>query len=87
MPGKVGESLLIQAIRHEDGLAMPPKKPKLAEPTIADFETWVDAGAPDSSRADRRRPGPSPMQQAREHWAFQPVEKAGPPEVRRMRPG
>ena len=31
VPGKSGESLLIQAIRHEDGLAMPPKKPRLSE--------------------------------------------------------
>src|SRR4051794_30509778 len=27
VPGKSGESLLIHALRHEDGLAMPPKKP------------------------------------------------------------
>src|SRR5215472_2680417 len=32
VPGKPGESLLIQAIRHQDGLAMPPKKPRLTEP-------------------------------------------------------
>ena len=37
VPGKSEESLLIQAIRHEDGLAMPPKKPKLSDPIIADF--------------------------------------------------
>src|SRR4051794_29021804 len=46
VPGKSEESLLIQAIRHEDGLAMPPKKPKLSEQTIADFEKWVNSGLP-----------------------------------------
>lgn len=44
VPGKSEESLLIQAIRHEDGLAMPPKKPKLSDQIIADFTRWVDAG-------------------------------------------
>src|SRR6516225_6825102 len=29
VPGKSGGSLLIHALRHEDGLAMPPKKPRL----------------------------------------------------------
>ena len=45
VPGQSGESLLIHAIRHEDGLAMPPKKPRLPEQTIADFERWINAGA------------------------------------------
>src|SRR6476469_7083399 len=42
VPGKAADSLLIQAIRHEDGLAMPPKKPKLADSVIDDFAQWVD---------------------------------------------
>ncbi|MBI2681568.1 MAG: hypothetical protein HYX25_11260, partial [Candidatus Solibacter usitatus] len=32
VPGKGGDSLLIQALRHEGGLAMPPKK-KLSDQT------------------------------------------------------
>ena len=58
-PGKAGESLLIQAIRHQDGMAMPPKKPRLSEQTIADFERWVNAGAPYSS-AGENQPPPRP---------------------------
>ena len=46
VPGEVDESLLILAIRHEEGLAMPPKKPKLPDAAIADFATWVKMGAP-----------------------------------------
>jgi hypothetical protein len=79
VPGKVGESLLIQAIRHRDGLVMPPKKPALTEATIAAFETWIDAGAPDSSPGGSTSPGASPVQKSREHWAFRPAEKARPP--------
>src|SRR4051812_28335815 len=34
VPNQSDESLLIQAIRHEGGLAMPPKKPRLSDATI-----------------------------------------------------
>ncbi len=81
VPGKAGESLLIHAIRHEDDLAMPPKKPRLPELTIADFEKWVDAGAPYSSAVEATSEAGSELQLAREHWAFRPVKKARPPMV------
>ena len=61
---------------------MPPKKPKLAEATIADFETWVDAGAPvpgPPAIGERRRPRP---ERGPAHWSFQPVRKAAPPTVK-----
>src|SRR5436853_6988246 len=52
VPGKSGESLLIHAIRHEESLAMPPKKPRLPEQTVADFERWINAGAPYPTGSD-----------------------------------
>jgi hypothetical protein len=82
VPGKHEESLLIQAIRHEEGLAMPPKKPRLPEGVVADFEKWVGMGAPDP------RTGPSVAAEGawpdavRRHWAFQAVRKPEPPRVR-----
>jgi hypothetical protein len=81
VPGRSGESLLIHALRHEDGLAMPPKKPRLPEPTVADFAKWVDAGAPYPAAREPQPPAGSAMDQARKHWAFQPVKKAVPPSV------
>ncbi|HZW30989.1 MAG TPA: PSD1 and planctomycete cytochrome C domain-containing protein [Isosphaeraceae bacterium] len=81
VPGKSGESLLIHAIRHEDGLAMPPKKPRLPGQTIADFERWINAGAPFAVAGESSPTDSSPMQQARTHWAFQPVKKLAPPPV------
>jgi mono/diheme cytochrome c family protein len=42
--GKPDQSLLIQAIRHQNGLAMPPDG-KLSEVQIADFVTWIKSGA------------------------------------------
>ncbi len=42
--GKPDESLLLQAVRHQNGLAMPPDG-KLSEPQIADLTHWIKAGA------------------------------------------
>jgi Protein of unknown function (DUF1553)/Protein of unknown function (DUF1549)/Planctomycete cytochrome C len=78
VPGNVGESLLIQAIRHSDGLEMPPKKPRLAASVIDDFTRWVNMGAPfPGATVTDTTPAA-----ARNHWAFLPVKKAKPPEVR-----
>lgn len=47
-PGNPEASLLIRTLRHEEeGLEMPPKKPKLSDAVIADFVAWVQMGAPD----------------------------------------
>jgi hypothetical protein len=60
VPGKSDESLLIQAVRHEQGLKMPPDG-KLDEAQIADLVVWVrmgavwPAGAPIASAVASRR--------------------------------
>ncbi|MBI5759687.1 MAG: DUF1553 domain-containing protein [Planctomycetales bacterium] len=79
--GKSGDSLLIQAIRHEDGLAMPPKKPKLPERTIADFVKWIEMGVPDPREGDVSTTGGWDLKEARQHWSFQPVRKTVPPQI------
>ena len=61
VPGKADESLLVQAIRHEDGLEMPPKKPKLPDvdrsPTSRRGSTWGARSRPAAPGAgERRRP-------------------------------
>lgn len=78
IPGNARESLLLQAIRHADGLKMPPKKPKLADSVIDDFERWVKIGAP-MPGSSAKSPVPDA---ARSHWSFLPVKKSKPPEVR-----
>ncbi|MEK6262813.1 MAG: PSD1 and planctomycete cytochrome C domain-containing protein [Planctomycetota bacterium] len=80
--GKSGASLLIQAIRHEGGLAMPPQKAKLPERTIADFVKWVEMGAPDPRESDASDDVMAGLSEGRKHWAFQPVRKVAAPKVR-----
>ena len=82
VPGDVSASLLIAAIRHEDGLEMPPKS-KLTDEQIADFVKWIEAGAIDP------REGKSAVatagidiEQGRDFWAFQRPIKTQPPEVK-----
>jgi hypothetical protein len=81
VPNKSDESLLIQAIRHEGDLAMPPKKPKLSDEVIASFVKWVDLGAP--GMPETKGAGGAVTAAARRHWAFQPVKKAAPPAAAR----
>src|SRR6185503_12008277 len=46
VPGKPEASLLVAAISHRnEDLAMPPKKPKLPDAVVADFERWIRDGA------------------------------------------
>ena len=80
VPGKASESLIIEALKHEFDLTMPKAGVKLDPPIIADFERWIDMGAPDP----RDHP-PTPEELARDTdwdaifrtrqnwWSFQPV--------------
>ena len=45
VPGQPGKSLLVAALKH-DGPKMPPKA-KLPASIVADFEKWIQLGAPD----------------------------------------
>jgi cytochrome c553 len=85
VPGNVGESLLIKALRYTDkDTAMPPQKSggKLPDNVIADFEKWVKMGAPDP------REGKAVVAKkeidftkAREFWAFKAPQAAPVPDV------
>ena len=91
VPGKVEESLLVTAIRHEDdALKMPPAK-KLAKEQIADLIRWVEMGAPWPGQEDEKEVvAPSTTRKGefqitdkdRAHWAFQPVRFPATPEVK-----
>ena len=47
IPGNIEASQLLKSVRHEDpDTAMPPKKPKLRDASIAALIAWVKIGAP-----------------------------------------
>ena len=70
VPESPDDSLLIQAVRHQDGVSeMPPGK-KLPDSAIQILEAWVRRGAPDP-----RLPGEGASRKldAQDHWSFQPI--------------
>jgi hypothetical protein len=80
--GKPDSSRLIAALRYTDAhLKMPPTG-KLPDATIADFETWIEMGAPDPRQA--AAPAVSKgidFEKGRKWWAFQAVNPVAAPKV------
>jgi len=84
VPGDPGKSLLIQAVRHEDGLEMPPKK-RLSAEQIAVLTKWIEEGAawPEvEGVAAVRKPNAKYEALRKDHWAWQPLRTVEPPQVR-----
>lgn len=79
VPGEIETSLLMNALRF-DGLEMPPKG-MLSEATIADFATWIEAGAVDPRDGTPPAAQTIDIEAGRKHWAFQPLSGAAPPKV------
>ena len=75
-PGQPEASPLIAAVRYvNEELQMPPKE-RLSAAEVEVLEEWVRRGAPDPRDAatpPARKAGPMTLEQARSHWAFQPV--------------
>lgn len=71
VPGKADQSLLISALRHEDGIEMPPKG-KLPDHVIGDFVKWIELGAPDprATQPENLNEGRGKSSSTETHWAF-----------------
>ncbi len=90
VPGNAKDSLLMSALRHEE-IQMPPKS-KLPSSVIADFERWIQMGAPDP-RSDKvvvvakaKVPGADP-EKGLKFWSFQkPVRHKLPAVVQKNWP-
>jgi|GEM_PF-33299 len=87
VPGELAKSLLIEAIRYANkDTQMPPKKNggKLPDAVVANFEKWVEMGAPDPRESTGTKVVKSSIniEKGREHWAFQPVKQSEPPTVK-----
>lgn len=76
VPGDVANSLIVQALRHDGAIKMPPKG-KLPQEVIADFEAWIRMGAPDPrerAAGDSKKYGVS-LDEGRKFWAYQAPRK------------
>ncbi|MFM8292548.1 MAG: DUF1549 domain-containing protein [Planctomycetia bacterium] len=82
VPGDKAQSLLLAALKH-DGFEMPPAG-RLPDEVIADFETWIDMGAPDP----REEPLPTVDERTidvaagRQHWSYRRLAPVAPPQVK-----
>ena len=87
VPGSPDESLLIDVIRYDGPIKMPPDG-RLPAAVVADFERWVARGALDprvsdapvvAARSDSG--GAYDFGPGREHWAYRPMARPEPPAV------
>lgn len=82
IPRDAAGSLLLQAMRHEEGMEMPPGK-KLPDTVLADFEHWISRGAPDPRGGQSATVGSKiNLADARKFWSFQPVKVVPPAAVK-----
>jgi cytochrome c553 len=83
-PGDPANSLLVQLVRYDGDIKMPPKG-KLADDDIATLTAWVKGGAPwpDTGAGPASGPGGTVVLHARAkaHWSFQPVKRPAVPEI------
>ena len=87
VPGSPDDSLLIDVIRYDGPIKMPPDG-RLPAAVVADFERWVARGALDprvsdapvvAARSDSG--GAYDFGPGREHWAYRPMGRPEPPAV------
>ena len=75
VPGNPAKSRLVASVKRQGDHPMPPKEPLPAD-AVAALAEWVKIGAP--FPADLAK---SPTDDARKHWAFQPVKDPPVPAV------
>jgi hypothetical protein len=82
-PGRPAESPLVEAVRYDGAVKMPPAG-KLPDRAVADLVAWVQMGTPwPEATASATSSGvPDAGAAARRHWAFRPVRDVPPPPVR-----
>lgn len=88
VPGNPDESVLIWAIRHQDGYEMPDTGPKLDESVVADFEEWIRMGAPDPRDKkpaqldlDNAVSWSTLLEKRSKWWSFQPLRRVRVPKA------
>ncbi len=88
-PGKPRSSLLLRAMRHPSlDFRMPLGGAKLPDHIIADFERWIEIGAPDprdeppsATALKEATSWQTTLEQRKQWWSLQPIAAPEPPEV------
>ncbi|MBP9225380.1 MAG: DUF1549 domain-containing protein, partial [Verrucomicrobiales bacterium] len=87
IPGKPGDSLLVEAIAYGNpDLRMPPKE-KLAPEVVEDFRQWITAGAPwpdeepPTANHDSHRESFDLAKRKAEHWCWRPIALPSVPDT------
>ncbi len=83
VPGKPGESLLVDAVNYGDTYQMPPKS-KLGSEEVAVLTRWVELGAPwpeEAVAANVSRAKFDLAERRAAHWVWQPIGSPTPPAV------
>lgn len=87
IPGKPGDSLLVEAIAYGNpDLRMPPKE-KLAPEVVEDFRQWITAGAPwpdeeaPTAKNDSHRESFDLAKRKAEHWCWRPIALPSVPDT------
>jgi hypothetical protein len=87
-PGKPAESRLLEVLSYEDPVVQMPPKGKLSDAVLADFKTWIAAGAVDPRAAAPATAAVASVQykgmsleDGRKWWAFQPVAVMAAPRL------
>ena len=83
VPGDLDESLLWNAINHED-FVMPPRK-KLSDREISNFKAWIEMGAPDPRKSKvakiQSTVSDKDIKEGRKFWSFVKPKKQAVPEI------
>jgi len=89
IPGNAEASRLIEAVsyKNKDLQMPPPKAGKLKEAQITDLVTWINMGAPDPRTNSSAIPATlaDKYNEAKTHWAFQPVKNPPVPAVKNQK--
>ena len=84
VPSDVESSLIVEALRYDGTLRMPPTG-KLPDEVVKDFAKWIEMGAPDPREVKvQAAAGNIDLEKGRKYWAFRAPAGAAPPPVRAL---